>query len=180
MARSVHRLLPLLLAASLLRLQVSDCSSSSVSSPPAQEPRKPAEGVHGNAPHHQQLVPDAEARTARPSIELADYDGKNSADDGGAAPLATPVARADDGGVVVASRPRQATSGRALVRAGLRRPAVLLCSTNKLARRLLAAAADVEDDGTNGAGPSCHSSSVHINCPPPPHRRSTSNRPGWL
>jgi hypothetical protein len=33
-----------------------------------------------------------------------------------------------------------------------------------------AAAAGVEESGTDGAGPSCHSHDVHVNCPQPSKR----------
>ncbi|CAN6309610.1 unnamed protein product [Urochloa humidicola] len=162
MVRSVHRLLPLLLAACcLLRLPASDCSSSSS---PAEEQRKPAgNAVQGYALHHE-LLHDAEARTAR-TLEVSAGGGSTSAaDHDGDAPSATttsPAARAEG---VVASRPwKTTTTGRALVGSELR-PAVLLRS--KLARRVLGAGVDVDDAGTDGAGPSCNSSNVHINCPP--------------
>ncbi|CAN6303851.1 unnamed protein product [Urochloa humidicola] len=164
MVRPVSRLLPLLLAACLLHLQVSDCSSSSSlssSSSPAEEPGQPAGGaVQDDALLH------AEARNARPS-EVSPGGGSTSAaaDHDGEAPstATTPAAARAEG--VVASRPRKTTtSGRAaLIRAGSLTPAVLLRS--KLARRVLAGV-DVDDAGTDGAGPSCHSSNVHINCPP--------------
>jgi hypothetical protein len=50
-------------------------------------------------------------------------------------------------------------------RTGAPRTALLLGS--RLPRRFLAAAAGVvEESGTDGAGPSCHSHDVHVNCPP--------------
>ncbi|CAN6287051.1 unnamed protein product [Urochloa humidicola] len=161
MARFVHRLLlPLLLAACLLRLQVSGCSSSASSSP-AEEPRIPTGGVvQGDALRHQPIEAEAEARAARLS-EAAGGGGRTSAAAGELAPSAatTPEARTTEG--VAASLPPQTTSGRALlVGAGLRpAPAAVL-----LARRLLAGVD--EEAVTDGAGPSCHSSNVHINCPP--------------
>ncbi|CAN6292258.1 unnamed protein product [Urochloa humidicola] len=161
MVRSVHRLLPLLLAACLLHLPASDCSSSSS---PAEEQRKPAAGdaVHGYALHHELL--HAEARAAR-TLEVSAGGGSTSAadhdSDAPSATTTTPAARAEG---VVASRPwKTTTTGRALVGSELR-PAVLLRS--KLARRVLGAGVDVDDAGTDGAGPSCNSSNVHINCPP--------------
>ncbi|PAN45367.1 hypothetical protein PAHAL_9G113700 [Panicum hallii] len=161
MARSLHRrLLPLLLAACfLLRLQVFDCSAAAAASSPADEPREPAGGAHGAAPHHQVPV-DAEARAVRASMELADY-GRT----GDSATTSAAIPGLAEGVVALAPRPpRETSGGRALVRAGLR-PAVLLRS--KLARRLLVAAAGVDAAaGTDGAGPSCHSNNVHINCPP--------------
>jgi len=155
-------MLPLLLAACfLLRLVVSDCSSAAAALSPVEEPREPAGGAHGAARRHQVPVVDAEARAARTTMELAGY---GDADDGEAPSAAATPARGEGG--VAPRPPRQETSGggRTLVRAGLR-PAVLLRS--KLARRLLAATAGVvEGTGTDGAGPSCHSNNVHIDCPP--------------
>jgi len=157
-------MLPLLLAACflLLRLDVSDCSSSPASSSPAEEPREPAGGgAHGAAPC-QQVPVDVEARAARAIMELSGYGGTGgAADDGDEAPsaAATPV-RAEG---VVAPRPPL---------------------WQKLARRLLAEAAGVEGAGTDGAGPSCHSNSVHINCPPGPGvevlTSNNDDRPGRL
>jgi hypothetical protein len=168
MARSVHRhrLLPLFVAAAfcLLCLPVSGCSSSA-SSLAAEEPRKPAWGVPaGDALlHHRQL--DAEARTAAAGrstgMEVAGYGKTNADDDGATTPL---LAWAE--GVVVAWRRSQrqaASGGRALIGGGMRPAAVLRRS--KLARRFLAGV-DVDDAGTDGAAASCHSSNVHINCPP--------------
>lgn len=65
-------------------------------------------------------------------------------------------------GAVRSLPPRQTSGGRALVREGPR-PTALLRS--KLARRFLAEAG-TDEAGTDGAGLSCHSNSVHINCPP--------------
>jgi hypothetical protein len=173
MARSVHRqrLLPLFVAAAfcLLCLPVSGCSSSA-SSLAAEEPRKPAWGVPaGDALlHHRQL--DAEARTAAAGrstgMEVAGYRGKTNADDGATTPLLATQLQAWAEGVVVAWRRSQrqaASGGRALIGGGMRPAAVLRPS--KLARRFLAGV-DVDDAGTDGTAASCHSSNVHINCPP--------------
>lgn len=108
---------------------------------------------------------DAEARAARASMELADYGRTGAAADGDSATTSAATPGLAEGVVALAPRPpRETSGGRALVRAGLR-PAMLLRS--KLARRRLVAAAGVDAAaGTDGAGPSCHSNNVHINCPP--------------
>ena len=54
-------------------------------------------------------------------------------------------------------------------RTGALRRAALLLLRSRLPRRFLAAASGVES-GTDGAGLSCHSHDVHVNCPPPSKR----------
>jgi hypothetical protein len=149
-------MLTLLLLVASHCFQLSDCAKSS-SSPPWEKA-----AVFPSAQHH-----DAEDDAHLPSMErpmVGDVVEKTNDAAVRAAPssdVTTPVqqGKEEEG---VGSGPWQQQ------RTGALRTALLLPS--RLPRRFLAAAAGVEESGTDGAGLSCHSHDVHINCPPPSKR----------
>ncbi|CAD6214257.1 unnamed protein product [Miscanthus lutarioriparius] len=159
LSRPVHAtMLMLLLLLACHRFQLSDCAKPS-------SPREKA-AVLPSAHRH-----DAEDDAHLPSMEttVGDVVGSSRTTNdaaGLAAPSsdATPVqglgvqGKEEEG---VGSGPWQQQ------RTGAIRTALLLRS--RLPRRFLAAASGVES-GTDGAGLSCHSHDVHVNCPPPSKR----------
>ena len=112
-------------------------------------------------------MPGVHTAQQQASVVPTAYDGRRtSSADNGAVPSAPPTtapAQAVHVAAAASLLPRQTTSGVEIETAG---SAPLLRS--KLARRFLAAeaAGGAEEAGTDGAGRSCQSHSVHINCPP--------------
>jgi len=161
LSRPVHAtMLMLLLLLACHRFQLSDCAKPS-------SPREKA-AVLPSAHRH-----DAEDDAHLPSMEttVGDVVGSSRTTNdaaGLAAPSsdATPVqglgvqGKEEEG---VGSGPWQQQ------RTGALRRAALLLLRSRLPRRFLAAASGVES-GTDGAGLSCHSHDVHVNCPPPSKR----------
>ena len=160
LSRPVHATILTLLLLACHRFQLSDCAKPSSSTP-----REKKAAVFPSAHRH-----DAEDDAHLPSMEttVGDVVGSSRTTNdaaGLAAPApssdATPVQGKEEEGV--GSGPWQQQ------RTGALRRAALLLLRSRLPRRFLAAASGVES-GTDGAGPSCHSHDVHINCPPPSKR----------
>jgi len=156
LSRPVHAtMLMLLLLLACHRFQLSDCAKPS-------SPREKA-AVLPSAHRH-----DAEDDAHLPSMErpmVGDVVEKTNDAAASAAPSSdatTPVQQGKEEEVVGSGPWQQQRTG------ALRRAALLLLRS-RLPRRFLAAASGVES-GTDGAGLSCHSHDVHVNCPPPSKR----------
>ena len=158
LSRPVHATILTLLLLACHSFQLSDCAKPSSSTP-----REKKAAVFPSAHRH-----DAEDDAHLPSMErpmVGDVVEKTNDAAARAAPSSdatTPVqqGKEEEG---VGSGPWQQQ------RTGALRRAALLLLRSRLPRRFLAAASGVES-GTDGAGPSCHSHDVHINCPPPSKR----------